>query len=71
MYIVLSPSSPPDLDSKPGLTHLHAHHAIDEEDEGDEESDPGQRLEGLDEGPEQGSDPLTLLNPTPTFIILY
>ena len=36
--------------------HLHAHHAVDEEDEGDEQANPGQGLEGLEEGPEQGSD---------------
>ena len=32
--------------------HLHAHHAVDEEDEGDEQTDPGEGLEGLEKGPE-------------------
>ena len=41
--------------------HLHAHHAVDEEDEGDEEANPGQGLEGLEEGPEEGSDALVLV----------
>ena len=36
--------------------HLHAHHPVDEEDEGDEEADPGEGLEGLEKGPEKGSD---------------
>ena len=41
--------------------HLHAHHAVDEEDEGDEEANPGEGLEGLEEGPEEGSDALVLV----------
>ena len=41
--------------------HLHPHHAVDEEDEGDEDRDPGQRLEGLEEGPEEGADALVLV----------
>ena len=41
--------------------HLHAHHAVDEEDEGDEQANPGQGLEGLEEGPEEGSDALVLV----------
>ena len=40
--------------------HLHSNNSIDEEYEYDEEGDPGQSLEGLDEGPEQGPDPLAL-----------
>ena len=40
--------------------HLHSNNSIDEENEYDEEGDPGQGLEGLDEGPEQGPDPLAL-----------
>ena len=36
--------------------HLHPDDAVDEEDEGDEQANPGQGLEGLEEGPEQGSD---------------
>ena len=36
--------------------HLHAHNPVDEEDEGDEEADPGEGLEGLEKGPEKGSD---------------
>ena len=35
---------------------LHPHHAVDEEDEGDEDGDPGQGLERLEEGPEESSD---------------
>ena len=38
--------------------HLHSNNSIDEENEYNEEGDPGQGLEGLDEGPEQGPDPL-------------
>ena len=41
--------------------HLHADDAVDEEDEGDEQADPGQGLEGLEEGPEQGSDAFVLV----------
>ena len=37
--------------------HLHPDDAVDEEDEGDEQADPGQGLEGLEEGPEESSDP--------------
>ena len=40
---------------------LHPNHAVDEEHEGDEDSDPGQGLEGLEEGPEQGPDSLVLV----------
>ena len=40
---------------------LHPNHAVDEEDEGDEDGDPGQSLEGLKEGPEKSSDPLVLV----------
>ena len=40
---------------------LHPDHAVDEEHEGDEDGDPGQGLEGLEEGPEQGPDPLVLV----------
>ena len=40
--------------------YLHADDSVDEEDEGDEDGDPGQRLEGLDEGPEEGADALAL-----------
>ena len=36
--------------------HLHPHDAVDEEDEGDEQADPGQGLEGLEECPEESSD---------------
>ena len=36
--------------------HLHPDDAVDEEDEGDEEADPGEGLEGLEKGPEKGSD---------------
>ena len=35
---------------------LHPDHAVDEEDKGDEDGDPGQGLEGLEEGPEESSD---------------
>ena len=41
--------------------HLHPHDAVDEEDEGDEQADPGQGLEGLEEGPEQGPDTLVFV----------
>lgn len=41
-------------------TDLHANDSIDEEDESDEDGDPWQRLEGLDEGPEEGADALAL-----------
>ena len=37
---------------------LHPDHAVDEEDKGDEDGDPGQGLEGLEEGPEESSDAL-------------
>ena len=40
--------------------YLHADDAVDEEDESDEDGDPGQRLEGLDEGPQQRPDALAL-----------
>ena len=40
---------------------LHPDHAVDEEDKGDEDGDPGQSLEGLKEGPEKSSDPLVLV----------
>ena len=40
---------------------LHADYAVNEEDERDEQGNPGQRLEGLEEGPEQGADPLVLV----------
>ena len=40
--------------------HLHADDPVDEEDECDEDADPGERLEGLDEGPEQRADALAL-----------
>ena len=33
--------------------HLHPDNAVDEEDEGDEQADPGQGLEGFDKSPEQ------------------
>ena len=39
---------------------LHADDSVDEEDEDDEDGDPGKGLEGLDEGPEEGADPLAL-----------
>ena len=42
------------------MNDLHANNSVDEEDEDDEESNPGKRLERLDEGPEEGSNPLTL-----------
>ena len=35
---------------------LHPDHAVDEEDERDQDGDPGQSLEWLEEGPEQSSD---------------
>lgn len=35
---------------------LHPHDAVDEEDEGDQDGDPGKSLEWLEESPEQGSD---------------
>ena len=41
--------------------HLHAHHAVDEEDEGDEKADPGEGLEGLEKGPEEGPDALVFV----------
>ena len=40
---------------------LHPDHAVDEEDKGDEDGDPGQGLEGLEEGPEQSSDAFILV----------
>ena len=40
---------------------LHAHDSVDEEDQGDEDGYPGQGLEGLEEGPEQGPDALVLV----------
>ena len=40
---------------------LHPDHAVDEEHEGDEDGDPGQGLEGLEEGPEQRPDALVLV----------
>ena len=40
--------------------NLHSNNAVDEKNEYDEEGDPGKGLEGLDEGPEQGPDPLPL-----------
>ena len=41
--------------------YLHSDDAVDEEDEGDEEANPGEGLEGLEEGPEEGSDALVLV----------
>ena len=41
-------------------SHLHSDDAVDEEDECDEDADPWERLEGLDEGPEEGPDALPL-----------
>ena len=35
------------------MTDLHSYHAVDEEDKDDEESDPGQGLEGFVKSPEQ------------------
>ena len=40
--------------------HLHSNNSIDKENEYDEEGDPGEGLEGLDEGPEQGPNTLAL-----------
>ena len=40
---------------------LHSHHAVDEEYECDEDGDPGQGLEGLEEGPEESSDSLVFV----------
>ena len=34
------------------IANLHANDGIDEEEHGDEQDDIGERLEGLDEGPE-------------------
>ena len=42
------------------MNDLHANNSVDEEDKDDEESNPGKRLERLDEGPEEGSNPLAL-----------
>ena len=42
------------------MNDLHANNPVDEEDEDDEESNPGKRLERLDEGPKEGSNPLAL-----------
>ena len=42
------------------MNDLHANNSVDEEDEDDEESNPGKRLERLDEGPEEGPDALPL-----------
>ena len=42
------------------ISHLHSDDAVDEEDEGDEDADPRERLEGLDEGPEERADALAL-----------
>ena len=41
--------------------HLHPDNAVDEEDEGDEQANPGEGLEGLEECPEEGSDALVLV----------
>ena len=41
-------------------SHLHSDDAVDEEDECDEDADPRERLEGLDEGPEERADALAL-----------
>ena len=40
---------------------LHPDNAVDEEHESDKDGDPGQGLEGLEEGPEQGPDALVLV----------
>ena len=40
--------------------HLHSNNSIDKENEDDEEGHPGEGLEGLDEGPQQGPDTLAL-----------
>ena len=42
------------------LTNLHPDDAVDEEYECDEDADPRERLEGLDEGPEERADALAL-----------
>ena len=42
------------------MTNLHPHDSVDEKDEPDEDRDPRQRLEGLDEGPQQRPDALAL-----------
>ena len=34
------------------IVNLHANDGVDEEEHGDEQDDVGERLEGLDEGPE-------------------
>ena len=41
-------------------THLHSNDTVDEKDETDKDCDPGQGLERFDEGPEQGSNTLSL-----------
>ena len=41
-------------------SNLHSDDAVDEEDECDEDADPWERLEGLDEGPEERADALAL-----------
>ena len=39
---------------------LHSDHSVDEEYEDDEDGNPGEGLEGLDEGPEESADALPL-----------
>lgn len=39
-------------------THLHANHAVDEENEANQDSDPRQGLERLDERPKKSPDTL-------------
>ena len=45
-------------DSCVDMDNLHANDGVDEEEHGDEQDDVGERLEGLDEGPEK--DPVLL-----------
>jgi len=48
------------LSLSPAVSDLHADDGVDEEEHGDEEADVGQRLEGLDEGPQQDADGVAL-----------
>lgn len=41
-------------------TYLHANDGVDEEEHGDEQTDVGQRLEGLYEGPEEDANGVPL-----------
>ena len=44
------------VESMTNVSHLHANHSVDEENDGNEGGHPGQGLEWLDKGEKQGSD---------------